>query len=159
MLNKLKKFKRDMRGAVTVLVTLLLIPALLVTGTGVDIATMFAARSVVRNSNELALERQRGRFFLSTVPVVFPFIYTIKNRRDLCVSIINWLEEWYVSNCDGDWEHTFGITINTIDNPGWSRMTKGTVLFDLNFWISFPFTATSQPYRYDFWNDKRDSSF
>ena len=55
MQKYLRKLKKDIRGAVTVMVTLLLIPALLVTGTGVDLATMFAARSVVRNSNELAL--------------------------------------------------------------------------------------------------------
>ena len=35
------------------------------------------------------------------------------------MSIINWLENWYESNCNGDWEHTFGITIDTLDNPGW----------------------------------------
>ncbi len=29
------------------------------------------------------------------------------------------LERWYLSNCDGDWEHSFGIKIETIDNPGW----------------------------------------
>jgi hypothetical protein len=28
--------------------------------------------------------------------------------------------KWYKSNCDGDWEHLFGIKINTVDNPGWS---------------------------------------
>lgn len=27
---------------------------------------------------------------------------------------------WYASNCDGDWEHSNGITIETLDNPGWS---------------------------------------
>lgn len=32
---------------------------------------------------------------------------------------INWLQEWYMSNNDGDWEHTYGISICTIDNPGW----------------------------------------
>jgi len=21
--------------------------------------------------------------------------------------------------CDGDWEHTYGVTIDTLDNPGW----------------------------------------
>lgn len=26
---------------------------------------------------------------------------------------------WYISNCDDDWEHQYGIKINTIDNPGW----------------------------------------
>ena len=30
------------------------------------------------------------------------------------------LQRWYGSYCDGDWEHTYGITIGTIDNPGWT---------------------------------------
>ena len=34
-------------------------------------------------------------------------------------SIIKWLESWYLSNCNGDWEHSYGITIETTDNPGW----------------------------------------
>lgn len=34
--------------------------------------------------------------------------------------MIEWLEEWYLSNCDGDWEHCYGIKIGTLDNPGWT---------------------------------------
>ena len=30
------------------------------------------------------------------------------------------LEEWFLGNCDGDWEHCMGITIETLDNPGWA---------------------------------------
>jgi|688.fasta_scaffold202750_2 hypothetical protein len=30
-----------------------------------------------------------------------------------------WLLQWYYSQCDGDWEHSHGIQIATIDNPGW----------------------------------------
>ena len=30
------------------------------------------------------------------------------------------LENWFVSNCNGDWEHQFGVRIDTLDNPGWS---------------------------------------
>ncbi len=30
------------------------------------------------------------------------------------------LQAWYVSQCNGDWEHEFGIKIETLDNPGWS---------------------------------------
>ena len=30
-----------------------------------------------------------------------------------------WLEQWYLQQCDGDWEDTFGIHIETLDNPGW----------------------------------------
>jgi hypothetical protein len=37
----------------------------------------------------------------------------------IIVDIINWLEKWYASNCNGDWEHTFGVEISTLDNPGW----------------------------------------
>jgi hypothetical protein len=29
------------------------------------------------------------------------------------------LSEWYVEQCDGEWEHGAGISITTIDNPGW----------------------------------------
>jgi hypothetical protein len=26
---------------------------------------------------------------------------------------------WYRSQCDGDWEHSYGIKLENIDNPGW----------------------------------------
>jgi hypothetical protein len=29
------------------------------------------------------------------------------------------LQDWYKAQCDGDWEHEYGIKMNTIDNPGW----------------------------------------
>ncbi len=29
------------------------------------------------------------------------------------------IEKWYHSNCNEDWEHQFGVTIETLDNPGW----------------------------------------
>jgi Immunity protein 53 len=30
------------------------------------------------------------------------------------------LQAWYQAQCDGDWEHSFGVTIGTLDNPGWT---------------------------------------
>ena len=30
------------------------------------------------------------------------------------------LEDWYGSVCNGDWEHTYGVKIGTLDNPGWT---------------------------------------
>lgn len=30
-----------------------------------------------------------------------------------------WLFEWFHSQCDADWEHSKGIQIGTLDNPGW----------------------------------------
>lgn len=32
---------------------------------------------------------------------------------------LKWLQKWYVSQCNGCWEHEYGITIVTLDNPGW----------------------------------------
>ncbi len=33
---------------------------------------------------------------------------------------LEWLAEWFARQADGDWEHELGITIETLDNPGWS---------------------------------------
>jgi hypothetical protein len=33
---------------------------------------------------------------------------------------IKLLERWFTAAADGDWEHSGGITISTLDNPGWS---------------------------------------
>jgi hypothetical protein len=30
------------------------------------------------------------------------------------------LQAWYGSHCNGSWEHTHGVRIDTVDNPGWS---------------------------------------
>ncbi len=30
-----------------------------------------------------------------------------------------WLEQWYHLHCDGDWEHAYGIHIETLDTGGW----------------------------------------
>ena len=33
--------------------------------------------------------------------------------------LIKDIQRWYHAQCDGDWEHDFGITIESLDNPGW----------------------------------------
>ncbi|MFD6444967.1 immunity 53 family protein [Promicromonospora sp. NPDC060204] len=30
------------------------------------------------------------------------------------------LQDWYALMSDGDWEHEFGVSVDTIDNPGWT---------------------------------------
>jgi hypothetical protein len=47
------------------------------------------------------------------------FLENPEKEVKIYMSILNWLEEWYESNCDGDWEHAFGVEIRTLDNPGW----------------------------------------
>jgi hypothetical protein len=39
---------------------------------------------------------------------------------------ISLLEKWYLAQCNGLWEHSWGIHIGTLDNPGW------TLEIDLN---------------------------
>ena len=45
------------------------------------------------------------------------------------------LQAWYLAHCNGDWEHTYGITISTLDNPGWTLEVElaDTELFDKPF--------------------------
>ena len=35
------------------------------------------------------------------------------------MSTIKWLEEWYKSQSVNDWQHFYGVKIETLDNPGW----------------------------------------
>lgn len=30
------------------------------------------------------------------------------------------LQAWYARQCDGEWEHGYGIRLQTLDNPGWT---------------------------------------
>ena len=33
--------------------------------------------------------------------------------------ILDWLQDWFLAQCDGEWEHEHQIKIYTADNPGW----------------------------------------
>lgn len=33
--------------------------------------------------------------------------------------ILSKLMRWYEANCDKQWEHSCGVKIETLDNPGW----------------------------------------
>lgn len=35
------------------------------------------------------------------------------------MNTFQWLQKWYQSQCNGDWEHQYGVKIETLDNPGW----------------------------------------
>ncbi len=45
------------------------------------------------------------------------------------------LIEWYCAQCDGLWEHSYGISITTIDNPGFRVAIdlRGTKLEDASY--------------------------
>ncbi|MFE0507467.1 immunity 53 family protein [Peribacillus butanolivorans] len=31
---------------------------------------------------------------------------------------LKWVQDWYIKQCNGDWEHSYGIRIESLDNPG-----------------------------------------
>ena len=33
---------------------------------------------------------------------------------------LTWLQQFYLSFCNDDWEHSYGCDIGNLDNPGWS---------------------------------------
>jgi len=54
-------------------------------------------------------------------------------KQQICPIV--WLQDWYYSQCDGDWEHNENILITTIDNPGWrcAITLEGTMMEDIVF--------------------------
>lgn len=51
------------------------------------------------------------------------------------MSILKEISNWYLNRCNGDWEHSCGISIQTCDNPGWwvKIDLRGTPLADRAF--------------------------
>jgi immunity protein 53 of polymorphic toxin system len=49
---------------------------------------------------------------------------------ELAPGVWTWLQAWYATRCNGEWEHGYGVSIGTLDNPGWSVEIdlKGTIL-------------------------------
>ena len=35
-------------------------------------------------------------------------------------SVLERLQNWYLSQCNNDWEHQYGVKVDTLDNPGWT---------------------------------------
>jgi hypothetical protein len=40
----------------------------------------------------------------------------MENQRD----VLSELQAWFLAHCNEDWEHSHGVSIGTLDNPGWS---------------------------------------
>jgi hypothetical protein len=51
------------------------------------------------------------------------------------MSILERLQSWYMAQCDGEWEHQQGISVASLDNPGWcvSVNLAGTPLVQRDF--------------------------
>lgn len=49
--------------------------------------------------------------------------------------LLVWLQGWYERHCDGEWEHAHGVSVESLDNPGWlvKISLAGTELEDRPF--------------------------
>jgi len=55
------------------------------------------------------------------------------------------LQAWYASMCDGDWEHGYGVRIETLDNPGWSvRVDVRETGLDIDEFVAVSITRSDE---------------
>ena len=56
------------------------------------------------------------------------------------LSLLNWLQDWFLGQCDDEWEFHEGIKIFSTSNPGWSVeiSLEGTAVEE----VSIPPTLT-----------------
>ena len=60
------------------------------------------------------------------------------------------LEKWFAGQCDGEWEHGYGVRIESLDNPGWrvhvglhgtkkqnTALTRITLTRSQDDWLSY----------------------
>lgn len=76
------------------------------------------------------------------------------------MELLKRLQNWYKMHCDGDWEHSYGVAIDTLDNPGWKLSVDltDTLLEDVEF---LPIHIESKGDENSFWMDcqKNENSF
>ena len=87
----MRRFFRNIKGAVTVLVSLLMIPAILITGTAVDLARIHTARSSVQNANQLAANAALTQYnaLLNDIYGLFGIIKDYPTLGNMLIEYIN----------------------------------------------------------------------
>ncbi|EKO13451.1 Imm53 family immunity protein [Leptospira kirschneri] len=60
----------------------------------------------------------------SKLPVLIEIFQSIWENKEFVLSpesetMFSWLMKWYQSQCDGDWEHEYGLKINTNKDQAW----------------------------------------
>ena len=74
-----------------------------------------------------------------------PHIKANYSDLEFMSTLLNEVQTWYQAQCDGDWEHKFGITIRTLDNPGWSvRIDLNSTLLEDKIFASIGVHETEQ---------------
>jgi Immunity protein 53 len=65
--------------------------------------------------------REKGIIDVSRAyPTTFEDVRRSRLWQTRVMESLSLLERWYSAQCDGDWEHQYGVHIGTLDNPGWT---------------------------------------
>lgn len=102
MRKKWEKIKSDCKGAVTVIVTLLLIPAVLISGTGVDLTRAYAAKSIAQDANQLA-----ANSLLASYDALLQDLYGLFGMMQKDTTFKEMVEDYVKVSLDGEsWKDT-----------------------------------------------------
>lgn len=78
----------------------------------------------------------------------------------MIMELLKRLQNWYQMHCNGDWEHSYGVKIDTLDNPGWKLSVdlSDTLLENVDFQEVCEGTSENKN---RFWIDcrKKDNTF
>src|SRR5215470_10027673 len=81
------------------------------------------------------LRQRLSPYFASTFTSNSRYFRTSTMTGGNRMGLIEQIQAWYIAQCDGDWEHQYGISIETLDNPGWRVIVdlSGTSLENISF--------------------------
>jgi ribosomal protein L37E len=94
-----------------------------------DLAGRSSADAAIRLASEAAKRCGRASFAIRRnrwAVYAHPTCSRIQEYK--MDDLLSKLSDWYAAQCDGDWEHEFGIHIGTLDNPGWSVKPVGSAV-------------------------------
>jgi hypothetical protein len=69
------------------------------------------------------------------------------------------LENWYANQCNGMWEHEYGVRIDTLDNPGWRVHVSLRETKKQDATLAVLKLARSQDDWISYWTEKQEFQF
>lgn len=113
----MRKFLKNCKGAVTVMVTLLLIPAILISGTGVDLARIYVARSTLQDANQLALNSTLASYD-ALLQDLYGLFGVMKNDPELADMVDKYIKLTVLTDDGEDGMGTFQLFYGSNVEPG-----------------------------------------
>lgn len=119
----MRGFWKNTKGAVTVMVTLLLIPAMIVSGSAVDLARIHTVRSIVQDANQLA-----ANSVLTQYDAMLQDIYGLYGVMESDPILGDLLNQYIRATIFGEGGHSTGLgTLQLFDGSGLQPTEVGLI--------------------------------